>query len=354
VGTVFAEDAAATFAVSSRGLVDAELRTLVVPFAREVAAAVLVRNDSEVWSYDSTSSQLVWANVSDLLAGHTLGVRVAAADDIKTYTFDKLIADPARPRLYGLDVKRSVLVSIDRQTGQALSAAVVEGRANDVVIDQAGQYLYVGHSGLAIEQIDAASLALVKYIFGPRYSYDLAMLSGNRLATIDDDQWTELTIIDPTSEKVVTSVYGSHEAALSVTADGNTIFVGDSRLEWAVLLRFDVSSAKLATAASSDEYTNPPRGVVATPDGRRVFYAGYCLDGAEPKARLYAQADPVLSITPDGALAISSSQIYRVADGSTVTALPVPCPVQALSPDGSTLYCSGGAGVRDVGLAGLR
>jgi hypothetical protein len=75
VGTVFAEDAAATFAVSSLGLVDAELLTLVTPFAHGVQTAALVRADSEVWYCDTTSGRLVWASVAELLAGKTLGVR---------------------------------------------------------------------------------------------------------------------------------------------------------------------------------------------------------------------------------------------------------------------------------------
>ena len=47
LGNVFAEDAAATFAVSERGLVDVALRTLVAAFPQPISAAALTTSDSE-------------------------------------------------------------------------------------------------------------------------------------------------------------------------------------------------------------------------------------------------------------------------------------------------------------------
>src|SRR4029450_5019875 len=137
---VFAEDAAATFAVSERGFVDVKLRTLVAAFPRQVSTAALTAADSEVWSYEPIAGRLSYAKVADYLAGKTLGVREYTAADISTYSFAKIIADPARPRLYGLDAKKSLLVSVDSATGAALRAAVIEYDAKDIEIDAAGKY----------------------------------------------------------------------------------------------------------------------------------------------------------------------------------------------------------------------
>lgn len=352
LGNVYAEDAAATFAVAAQGIIDVTLRTFVSAFPKPISAAALTAADSEVWSYEPNAGRLSYAKVTDFLAGKTLGVRVTAAANISTYSFAKIIADPIRPRLYGVDVGKSVLVSIDSGTGMALTAAVIEYEATDVEIDAAGKYIYIGHSGMAIEQIDAATLTLVKYIFGPRDSYYIVVLANNRIASVDYDQWTTATIIDATSGTVLDSRYGSWQAALAATKDGKTLFVGGSDAMDSVT-RYDVSSGMFGTATTSTKVTVQDRSVVVTPDGTSVYYAGACLNGASLTQARYQQTDQIVSISPNGVLAASATEIYRVSDGTPLMALPSSCPIQAIGSDSGTLYCSSSAGLMQVSLAGL-
>lgn len=351
LGKVFAEDAAATFAVSERGLVDVALRTLVAAFPRTITAAALTMADSEVWVYDPTG-RLSFAKTADLLGGKTLGVRETAAAPLFTYSFSKIIADPVRPRLYGIDPAKSVLVSIDSATGLTLEAAVIEYGARDVAIDAAGQSIYIGHSGMAIEQIDAATLALVKYIFAPRDTYQVVALSNGRIASIDPDQWTTATIIDTATGTVLDSVYGSWEGALAATADGRTLFLGSSN-PTDFVSRYDVSTGKLLSPTKSGSLPVAARGVVVTPDGTSVYYANACLIGTSLTAVRYQQTDKIISVSPNSRLAASATEIYRVSDGAMLMALPSPCAVQAISPDSGTLYCYGNAVITPVSLAGL-
>jgi len=355
LGKVFAEDAAATFAVSERGIIDVKLRTVVAPFSTQVTTATLAAADSEVWFFEpySGSGRLSYAKVADLLSGKTLGVRETAAAPISAYKFSKIVADPVRARLYGLDAAQSVLVSVDSATGTALRAAVIEYSAKDFEIDSAGKYIYVGHSGMAIEQIDAESLALVKYIFAPRDSYDIAVLSNDRIATIDWDQWTTATIIDTTSG-AVSSAFGSWQAAIASTRDGKTLFVGSTDNPTDYLSRYDVTAGTFASGTKSGDLPTPARSVVVAPDGTSVYYGNACLNGSNLAQVRYQQTDRILSISPNSVLAASATKIYRVSDGTVLMTLPSACPIQAIGSDSGTLHCYGSAGITRVSLAGLQ
>jgi hypothetical protein len=352
LGKVFAEDAAATFAVSERGLVDVALRTLVAPFPKTVSAAALTTTDSEVWSYEPIAGRLSFAKTADFLRGKTLGVRETAAAPLFTYSFTKIIADPVRARLYGIDPAKGVLVSVESATGMTVDAAVIEYGATDVAIDAAGKYIYIGHSGMAIEQIDAATLALVKYIFAPRDNYQVVSLSNNRIATIDSDQWTTATIIDATAGTVLDSVFGSWDGALAATVDGRTLFVGSTNSTDSVS-RYDVSTGKLLSATKSSSLPVTARNVVVTPDGTSVYFANACLSGTDVTQLRYQQTDKIISVSPNSHLAVSATAVYRVSDGTMLMALPSACPIQAISPDSDTLYCYGSSVITSVSLAGL-
>ena len=149
------------------------------------------------------------------------------------------------------------------------------------------------------------------------------------------------------------------EGALFATADGNSLFVGESNLSASNIIRYDVSGGKLNSVTSSypggaQGFPSPARSVVGTPAGTSIYYAGYCLDGTNLLAKRYAQSDQIISVTPSGALAVSSTKVYRVADGTALATLPSACSVQAVSPDSGTLYCSGGSGITTFSLAGLQ
>jgi hypothetical protein len=68
----------------------------------------------------------------------------------------------------------------------------------------------------------------------------------------------------------------------------------------------------------------------------------------------YPQTDKIISITPNSALAVSSTTVYRVSDGTVVATLPTACSVQAISVDSRTLYCYAGSIINQVTLAGLQ
>jgi hypothetical protein len=351
-GTVFAEDVAATFVVSTKGFIDAQTLTTVTSFPFAVSSAALTAGDSELWYYRPDLSQIVCAKVADFLFGKTLGQAQSDAGPLGAYTFLKLVADPARARLYGLDASKNVVVSIDSISGATLRSLVIEVGAKDMVFDAASDSIFVAHSGMEIEQIDAATLSRMKFIYTPQDNYQLAVLSNNRIASISFDQWTTASVIEISTGVRDSSWQQIWKGALSATADGNTLFVGGSDTH-DKLARFDVSTGKMTGYSAGNAITSPSRGVLATPDGTSVYYGGYCLNGTSLTEVRYPQPDKIVSVTPNSALAVSSTTVYRVADGTAVVTLPTACSVQAISSDSSTLYCYTGSSINPVTIAGL-
>ena len=308
-------------------------------------------------------NMVIQAGHARVEAGKTLGLREGAASAIGDYTFIKLVADPIRPRLYGLDAKRRMVVSVDPATGSPMRTVLVGSTPTDLEIDASGTFIYTGHSDTyAIAQIDAASLSFVKFIPSPQDSYDIAVLANNRVATNSQDQWTFPAIVDVASGAVLDQMYATtdpYEGALFATADGNTLFIGESALSTCNITRYDVSGGQLKRVTSSDPggaggLPAAARRVVGTPDGTSVFYDGLCLNGNNLLEQRYVQTDPILSVSPNGVLAVSSTKVYRVADGTALATMPSACPVQAVSPDSKTLYCSGSSGITTFSLAGLQ
>ncbi len=251
-GTVFAEDAATTFAVSTKGFIDAQTLTTVTPFPFTVSSAALTAGDSELWYYRPDLSQILYAKVADFLSGKTLGQAQSDAGPLGGYTFSKLVADPARPRLYGLDASKNVVVSIDSISGATLRSQVIEVGAKDMVFDAATGSMFVAHSGMEIEQIDAATLSRVKFIYTSADNYQLAALGNGRIASISFDQWTTASIIEISTGVVDSSWQDIWEGALCATADGNTLFVGGSDTP-DKLTRVDVSTGKMTRCSSHSD-----------------------------------------------------------------------------------------------------
>jgi Tol biopolymer transport system component len=359
---VFAEDSGARFVAAWYGILDARTLTTLIPLPNQIGAAAFVSADTELWTV--SGSTITCTNVADLAAGKTLGLREGAASAIGDYSFIKLVADPVRPFLYGLDAKKRLVISIDRDTGTALRSVLVGSTPTDLEIDTSGTFIYTGHSDTyAIAQIDAATFSFVRFIPSPQDSYDIAPLGNNRIATVDEDQWTTPALVDLNSGTVTDSLRAPYndvsEGALFATADGNSLFVGESGSTACNIVRYDVSGGKFTSVTSSypggaQGFNSPARSVVGTPDGTSIYYAGYCLDGTNLLAKRYAQTDQIISVTPSGALAVSSTKVYRVADGTALATLPSACSVQAVSPDSGTLYCASGSGIVTFSLAGLQ
>jgi DNA-binding beta-propeller fold protein YncE len=354
---VLVEDKAGTFAVGSSKIFDAALvRTigsLPKPSYLLANSAALTSNDGELW-YNVPNREIhstYYANVLDFLEGKALGVRNLGPEPVANYTITKLVADPVRPRLYGLDATRELIVAIDTATKTAIGAIIAGTFPNDIAVDASGSYLYVGHGEtLAVAQIDLASWKFARYIPTPRLSYEVEVLGNSRLAVIDMRQWTTPTLLDVATGNVLHSVGLISAGALAATSDGDTVFVGETNSSSEQIIRYSVGSGSFVEVTRSLETSAGTRRVVVTPDGTGVYYAGMFLDGTNLTVAKYAQPDEIVSITPNGLLAASASNVYRVSDGMLRGALPVSGAVQAASPNSTTLYVLSGPAISAVDL----
>jgi hypothetical protein len=366
VSGAYAEDSQARFVVTRDGILDAQTLTTLVSKPYDIQAAAFISADTELWTYDQLTAKITCTNVADLSAGKTLGLREGVASAIRDYEFSRLVADPVRPRLYGLDAKKRQVVSIDRATGTALRTVLVGSTPTELEIDASGSFLYVGHKDtFAIAQIDAESLSFVRFIETPRESFELVSLGSGRIASNDYAVLTKPILMDVASGAVLDTLSpstGIYEGALFATADGNALFVGESGgTNNAHITRYDVSGGTFVRGTSSDSgsgsgYSSPPRRVVGSPDGSSIYYDRYCLDGTNLQTQRYAVQDTILSVTPNGKLATSALQVYRVSDGTKLDTWTAYCAVQAVAPDSSAVYCAipGPGRIISFSLAGLQ
>lgn len=355
---VFAEDRAGTFAVGQTTVWDAALVRPVAKLPATISAAALAAGDTELWTWDASSARMSYVNVADLLGSTVLGERYVPPAPLSTYTLTRLVADPVRPRLYGLDSTHGLVVAIDTATLTPTGALVVGSSPSDLAIAPSGSALYVGDlQTTALARIDLASFRVDRLISTPDVPYEVEVLTSGRVATIDEDQWTSLSVIDENTGAVLYHGPADYFAgALAATPDGAALFVAESGLSRSHIFRFDVTGATPKQVATSDYsitsgFSSPARSVVPSPDGRAVYYAGYVLDGTNLTGLLYPQVDAIRTISADGALATSSTKVYRLADGLVLGTLPVSGAIQAAGPDGKTVYVYTTTGITKVDLS---
>jgi len=358
-GIVLAEDALGNVAASTAGIIDARLLTRVSTFAAPVAAGALTASDHELWTFDKNAGVMTCANLADLVGGKTLGVRESAPGPLANHGFAKLVADPKRPRLYGLDTLKQVVVEIDPATGVALRQVLVGSGPSDLDIDPTGTFLYVGHTGTqGLAQLDAESLTFKRFIPTRYVDFDVAALGVDRIAVIDTWESTTPSLLDVATGMVLDSKFETrYEGQLVATSDGKTLFAADNPgVTSPVIVRYDVSGGLLQQVSKSSTLKSGASTptLLATPDGTSVFYAGQCLNGIDLTQIRYPQPDRILSISPDGLLAASSSHVYRVSDGTPLATVPGPCPVQAFSRDSGTLYCTDAGTLTSLDVRALK
>lgn len=356
--TVFAEDRAGTFSVGQNHVFDAQLVRAVAPLPHQATAAALASADHELWYFSADTGRLYYQNIDDLIWGVELGQRDRTPGPLSSYHFAKLAVDPLRDRLYGLDPQRESVVLIDAVSRAAISEVVVGSLPTALSVDAEGKWLFVGHSGvLALARIDLVGGTFDRFLPTPSVPYEVVALSSGRVATIDEAQWTSVTLLNgETGAVLATSSSMLYKGALTAPADGKTLFVGEANLSAANLFKFDVSAGALtqvgrSSNSSSYGFTYPRRLACAVPDGSGVYYASHLLDGANLTILKYPQTDPIYSVTPDSRLAISATKVYRVSDGTLAGSLPIAGTVQTVSSDGGTLYLAGDSGISSVDLS---
>jgi hypothetical protein len=229
---------------------------------------------------------------------------------------------------------------------------IIGSGPSDMQIDASGTFLYVGHEQTqAIAQVSLAPFALSQFLVTWGDSYQVAPLAGHRLATIGLDQFQASKLMDTDTGAVLDSGAGGFQPAISAAADGQTLFVGESAIFGGILSSYDVSSDRFVSKVVSNRgFDNVARALVVVPGTGDVYYGGYLLDGATLSQGVYSIPDAIVSVTPDGHLATSANAVYRVSDGAGLGTFSPASAVQAMSPDGLTLFVATAGGISTVDL----
>lgn len=351
--TIYAEDARESFAIGANHVFDAALVRPVATLPHKAIAAALTAGDQELWYYSAATGRIYYQNTADLVGGVALGVHEVPPGPLSSYSFAELIHDPVRPRLYGLDTTRATVVVIDAVSLQPTQAILLGSAPADLAIDAAGTTLFVGHldvQGFARIKLD--TLTFDGMVVAPRDTYRIASVGGGRVVTLDFDQWNTPSLLDARTGAVLSEGGLFYEGALAATPDGAAVFVGESGTSGGRVTRYSVTTDQLVvTGDSGRAFYCPPRSTTVLPDGSGVYYDGYLLDGNNPTVQRYEIGEPILAVSPDGRVALSSSKVYEVATGRRLGALPVTTSALAISPDGTKAFLFAGGVIRSVDLS---
>lgn len=348
---ILAADRRGTYAVGTRHVFDADLTRPIAEVPHGAALAALVASEQELWYYSADTVRVYFVNPHELLAGQTLGVREVAPEPLASYQLTELLHDPVRPRLYGLDTSRDAVVVLDAATLAPLRELRVGSTPTDLDIDPLGATLFVGHLDvLGFARIDLASLTFERFAVSPRNTFRLIALGANRVVTNDDDQWTYATLSDATSGAALDQRRG-YQSTLAVSADRQTLFVGDSGISTSSVSRYAIENDRLTPAAQAYGLPySPTRTSAALPDASGLYYAGALRDGMDLSVARYESAEPILAVTPNGALALSATGIYAVASGARVGDLGATATAIAISPDGARGFFVAGRQIHTIDL----
>jgi hypothetical protein len=275
------------------------------------------------------------------------------------YTFIKLVRDPVRPVLYGLDANQGFVVFISEASLSATKQIAVGANATDLSVDPAGAAIYVGNSATTgIGRIDPVT-GTFQTLSSPRIAIEVRGMASGTVASVDDGGggYTSVTLQDGTSGSVLTAMMnGFYQGALATPADGSALFIGESQMMGGSIFRYALQSGSFVETSNSFNVNNgfgfaySARIVTSAADGSGVYFGGYFINGTDLNQLVYELSDQPLTVTPDARLAISSSNVYAVSSGALLGALPFTSSVQAASADSTTLYLVNGGTISKVDL----
>ena len=235
-----------------------------------------------------------------LLTASLLAPRAARAVDpfgsvaaTYTYSASKILADPARTRVYITDTASNSVVVIDTTTLKVTATVPVGSDPVDMAISPDGNTLFVANGGstlAAIALLDLNTLA-VRTTF-PLASAPQAIAAGNGgrlyVSAGDGNFSNNIYQLDSTTGAVQTSVSENSDDydLLTLSPNGNTLFAANNDAEPGDLVSFDVSTAMPVAAQSHTFFSTFPPQLVVSHTGKYV-----CLPSYSSVTYLYATAD---------------------------------------------------------------
>jgi hypothetical protein len=270
------------------------------------------------------------------------GVYINVASQIQ-----KLMADPTRPYLYGIDKVNNSLHFINISTGAVDKTIYVGSSPVDCDINLEGTTLYVANFGSSeIAMVDLASQTLAGTILVDTSAgtwsgnpYKVACTAGDTLAFTSMDQWNDVTLVNALTGGTLNVTGSIYEPDLAASPDGTRVYAGESGISTETLYRFDLVSGQLTqtdTSAGLPGFTSAT--TLASKNGLYVFYSGMKFLANNLKSVLGTFSEAIYAINSDGSLAIGANHMFNGTTFAATRTTPISTSTMAVSPDDKTLY----------------
>lgn len=294
-----------------------------------------------------------------------LGVQGASAQIIAPLpgrVVVKLTPDYLRPVVYALSsggaTTAGTLLALNATNGTVVNEVVVGLDPTDMAVSPAGDYLYVINAGSrTISKVDLTMFTVVSAqpISTPN-SYDPSnplYLTANNSGTIyfTDGAWgPEIYALDyPSGTETLLLDTGGNQffgaGGLVLSKNASTLYIWQ-QYGWGAgninssIVSFAVTSESLTTLDSGPNESRDPINTPILLDGgnRWVFNKLQKVAATNVSVLLTTFTDYIYAISLDGTVAFGPTEVFNAQTGLTITNLPFPTAVQALSGDQSTLF----------------
>jgi len=200
------------------------------------------------------------------------------------------------PKAYVGVFKDDAVAVIDTAQNKVLRTISVPKGPHGLVITPDGRKVYVSSDGAStVSVIDTATDRVVAGIEVGANPHGLAISGDGRRVLVSGWGSNRALVIDTATERVIGEVpiMQPHNGTLS--RDGRTAWVGSQQQGAAALVRLDLTAWKEVARLSLDK---TPRGLEASPDGRRVLFT---LAGVDAIQVLDTATNTIVTQIPVGA-----------------------------------------------------
>ena len=256
---------------------------------------------------------------------------------------ERMIVDPKRPYLYGVDKVNNSLHFVNLTTNTVEKTIFVGSSPVDLDINLQGTTLYIANFGSTqIAMVDLASQTLTGSIFVDTTlgtwggnPYRLACTAGDTLVFTSMDQWNDLKLVNALTGAALDTTGSIYTPELAATPDGTTLYVaGTTGL--ANITRYDLVNNKLQQVDSSS--ASGGGTAIVSRDGQFVFSSAQKLLAKNLKSVVSTFSETILAINNDGSLAVSTDYIFDGTNSAVKRPTPLKTNTMAMSADGTTLY----------------